>query len=75
MERVVSLKALGDAWESAIVARGSIEKFSGGLIKPGTLANHDAAGTGPPKMRMGRIVYYMVDDVIDWIECRSEMLS
>lgn len=62
---------LKNHWPSGIVARTAVAEFSGGLLDAKTLANHDSAGEGPPKGRLGRKVFYRVDDLIAWMESRS----
>lgn len=67
----IDLSFLAKAWPSEIVARHAVGKFSGELLNPRTLANHDAAGTGPLRFRVGRIVCYRVSDLIAWMESRA----
>lgn len=37
-------------------------------VPPGTLANWRYQGRGPAFVRVGRLVRYRADDVIEWIE-------
>lgn len=70
----VDLSTLADKWPSAIVARDRVYEFSGGLIKPGRLANLDSQGLGPKgRMRIGRKVCYPVENVIEWLENRARL--
>lgn len=62
-------------WPSGIVARTAVAEFSGGLLDPKTLSNFDAIGEGPPKGRLGRKVFYKVDDLISWMESRSNQAT
>ena len=64
---------LEDSWPSPFVARGQIEKFSGGLINARTLANLDSQGRGPEgRVKVGRKVAYPVKSVISWLESKLE---
>lgn len=66
-------KKLKEKWGSTIVARSEISKFTGGLIKPGYIANLDSLGQGPSnRFRIGRKIAYTVDDLIIWLESRVE---
>jgi len=67
----VDLKKLAEKWPSPVVSRTQVEKFSGGLLSPRTMANLDSLGEGPPRGRMGRKVYYDVDALIEWMEDRA----
>ena len=69
----IDLSSLAWRWPSSIVARGEIEKFSGGIINRQTLANLDSAGKGPSgRIRIGRKIAYPVAEVIKWMESRAE---
>jgi hypothetical protein len=69
-EKNADLSHLGPKWDSTIVARSEVRKFTGGMISPGTMANLDSRGEGPPQIRIGRKVGYKVDDFIEWLEGR-----
>lgn len=72
----VDLSYLSIKWASAIVAREKIAEFTGGLISPGRMANLDAAGDGPPRIRFaGRKVGYPVEPLVKWLEGRAEDVS
>ena len=58
-------------WPSGIVARTAVAEFSGGLLDAKTLANLDSIGDGPPKGRLGRKVFYKVNDLVSWMESRA----
>lgn len=62
---------LKNKWPSMIVARSQVEKFSGGLLNPRTMANLDSVGEGPPRGKCGRKVFYPVDTLITWLEERA----
>ena len=66
-----NFQTLADRWASAIVARGEVEKFSGGVLNGKTLANLDSIGEGPPRGRMGRKVFYDVVELCRWMEARA----
>jgi hypothetical protein len=64
-----------DRWPSAIIARAEVSNFTGGLLKPRTLANLDSRGEGPPRQKMGdRGVFYRVEDLVSWMRerCRCK---
>jgi len=66
---------LCDRWDSSIVSRGQIEKFTGGAITSKHIANLDSLGEGPEgRMRVGRKVVYRVDKFIEWLESRTQEL-
>lgn len=60
-------------WPSAIVSRGEVGKFSGGLLNSRTMANLDSRKEGPAKkLTMGsRKVFYPVADLIAWLRARA----
>ena len=64
------LKSLIDKWPSSMVAREKISEFTGGIISPGTLANLDCKGEGPPKIRIGRKIAYETKSFVEWLQRR-----
>ncbi|OPX40664.1 MAG: hypothetical protein B1H13_06300 [Desulfobacteraceae bacterium 4484_190.3] len=63
---------MAKTWPGPLVARSRVADFSGGLLNPRTLANHDAAGTGPRgKIRIGRLVAYEKEALVLWLEERA----
>jgi hypothetical protein len=62
---------MGDKWQSAVVARTEVERFSGGMISGKYLANLDSQGRGPARVRCGRKVGYPVADLVRWMRERS----
>lgn len=75
-EKTIDLSALAKAWKSPFVERQYVTEFSGGLLVPGTMANHDAAGTGPAgRIKIGRKVLYPVPELIAWLEARASLPS
>lgn len=71
MAKPFSLKFLADNWPSQIVARKEVGRFSGGLLSPKYLANLDSIGKGPStRLRIGRMIVYPVDSLIQWLENR-----
>jgi hypothetical protein len=71
----MDLIKLKDKWPSSMVARSKVGAFSGGLLKPKTLANADSLGVGPSgRIRIGRLVAYDVDSLLDWMRHRTEVL-
>lgn len=67
---------LAAKWPSAWVARTEAKDFSGGMVSAKLLANCDCAGTGPAgRIRCGgRKVAYPVNELIKWLEARSEVI-
>jgi len=57
-----------------IIARDSVEKLLGGVIKSKTLANLDSLGEGPKRMRIGRKVAYLTEDLLEWLGARTKVL-
>lgn len=76
MENRIDFSCLADAWPSPAVARSEVAKFSGGVLDPRTMANHDSAGTGPKnRFRVGKKVVYWVKDLIAWMEERASYID
>jgi hypothetical protein len=72
----VTLRSLAERWPSPFVARQEIKTFSGGIISEKYIANLDSQGAGPPgRIRCGRKVAYPVDQLVEWLEKRSESLD
>ena len=63
---------MANKWPSEIVARTEIEKFTGGLITPKSIANLDSLGKGVAgRMNIGRKVAYPVDTLVNWLRDRA----
>jgi hypothetical protein len=56
-----------------IIARNKIDRYLGGLISRGYLENLDSQGKGPRRIRLGRRVGYLREDLIAWLQSRSRM--
>jgi hypothetical protein len=70
------LSHMKEKWKSSIVARSDSDKFTGGSLAPGYMANLDSKGLGPPgRFRVGRKVCYRVDLFIKWLESRSKTVE
>ncbi|GFO60958.1 hypothetical protein GMST_32830 [Geomonas silvestris] len=70
----LNLKSMAERWPSAIVARNEVDRFTGGVISPRSLANLDSLGLGPEgAFRIGRKVAYPVAAFIDWLEGRASL--
>ena len=68
-------QSMADRWQSSYVAREKIEEFTGGIVNPRTLANMDSLGQGPEgRVRVGRKVAYPVQQFIEWLESRAEVI-
>ncbi len=50
-----------------VIARKDIEKYLGGLISRGYLANLDSQGKGPQSIKTGCRVAYLREDLIIWL--------
>lgn len=76
IERKTTLETLKTGWESwpsPVIARSEIGNFTGGLIAPRSLANLDCLKKGPSgKVKVGRSVGYLKDDLISWLLNRLE---
>lgn len=58
-----------------VVARKNIDRYLGGLISSGYLANLDSEGLGPRRIQCGRNVGYLREDLVDWLEERSSLIE
>lgn len=68
------LQSLKDKWPSPFVARTHCERFSGGALNAGTLANMDCMGTGPEgAFKIGRKTVYPVENLIKWMAERASV--
>lgn len=66
---------LAENWPSPFVARKEVGKLTGGVVNPKTLSNLDSQGMGPNgRFRMGHNVFYLVVELIRWMEKRSEVV-
>jgi hypothetical protein len=55
-----------------IVSRSEVPRLLGGLVSAGTLANEDAAGTGPRgRFYVGRRAAYPRESLIEWLRERA----
>ena len=57
-----------------IISRDHVEKLLGGVISSKRLANLDSLGEGPKRMRVGRKVAYMTEDLLEWLQQRTKIL-
>ncbi|NLV24584.1 MAG: hypothetical protein GXY54_07335 [Deltaproteobacteria bacterium] len=59
-------------WEGGpYVARSQVREFSSGMLHPRTMANYDCLGEGPPKVKFGKKVFYLVEDLVQWMKERA----
>jgi hypothetical protein len=65
---IIDLGKLKEQWGSAWIARNQVGKFTGGLVAPRTMANHDSFGTGPKRFKVKNKTGYQIDDFIAWLE-------
>lgn len=54
-----------------VVALNKIDRYWGGLISKGYLANRDSQGLGPRRIRLGGRIGYLREDLIAWLEGRA----
>jgi hypothetical protein len=67
---------MAERWPSSMVARTEIENFTGGIISEKYIANLDSAGKGPAgRVRCGRKIAYPVNELVSWLESRSELVN
>lgn len=55
-------------WPSSVVTRSRVAELTGGILAPGTMANLDSRGEGPPKVNIGRKSAYPLDQFIEWFK-------
>ena len=58
-----------------LISRDHVGKILGGIISSKTLANADSLGEGPKRMRIGRKVVYMTEDLLEWLASRTVQLN
>lgn len=58
-----------------IIARNQVSKFLGGLISTGYLQNLDWLGIGPRRIRCGKKIGYLREDLIRFLESRSTIIE
>jgi len=70
-------QAMVDKWPSAVVSRGEVINFSGGLLDGRRLANLDSQGLGPEvRVRIsGRKIGYPVGVLAGWMQSRAEVIE
>ena len=72
----VDFSKMADRWPSPFIARGEVEKFTGGIVNPRYLANLDSAGKGPSgRFRVGRKIAYPVVEFLAWLENRTQAVD
>lgn len=70
------LSIFGKNWPAPYVAREEVKRFSGGILHPKTMANHDSNGSGPEvRLRVGRKVMYETKSLISWMENRTKVVK
>lgn len=58
-----------------IFARSEVGRLTGGIIKPGTMANLDCEGKGPlVRYLVGRKICYERDSFVEWLVTRVKEL-
>lgn len=77
MKEHPDFSSMKNKWPSSFVAREKISEFSGGILHPRTQANLDALGMGcKGRIRIGgKKIAYAVDELIKWLEERSEIVD
>lgn len=56
-----------------MIARKDIDRYLGGIISKGYLANLDSKGEGPPKVKIGKNVGYLRRPLVEWLAARGGM--
>ena len=54
-----------------VIARCDIERHLGGIVSRGYLQNLDSEGRGPTRIRIGKKVGYLREDLISWLMARA----
>lgn len=70
MDKKFNLKDLAEKLPP-LISRNRVEELLGGIISSKTLANLDSMGKGPNRIRIGRKIAYLTDDLLDWLESRA----
>jgi len=55
-----------------VIPRKDIDRYLGGLVSKGYLANLDSQGKGPRRFVAGRHVAYLRSDLVEWLSRRSQ---
>jgi len=71
MKAVLSLEGLKNSLPP-LVARHDIDKYLGGVVSRGYLQNLDSLGKGPRRIKIGKKVGYLREDLVDWLISRTE---
>ena len=74
MKQKIDLSDLGKNLPP-MISRDHVEKLLGGVISSKTLANLDSLGEGPKRMRVGRKVVYLTEDLLEWLTLRTTTLN
>lgn len=60
-------------WPSSVVARTEIQKFTGGVYSPKTIANLDSLGRGiEDRFYIGKSIVYPVPSLVAWLKARLD---
>ena len=76
-ERITAEK-LASQWGAPFVTRDqrSLDRATGGLLNPRTMANLDSLGKGPAgRLRMGRKIVYPSGSFFEWLVSRLKPAS
>jgi len=72
----IDFKGLAEKWLSSIVARSQVGAFSGSVLSSKYLASLDSLGRGVKgRIRVGRQIVYSVENLIAFLEKRSEAVE
>jgi len=55
-----------------VIPRKDIDRYLGGLVSKGYLANLDSQNKGPRKFKCGRNIGYLRNDLVEWLSLRSQ---
>lgn len=58
-----------------IVPRCEIDRYLGGLIKKSYLQNLDSINQGPRRVKLGKRVGYLKQDLVEWLESRATIFE
>ena len=58
-----------------VISRDHVEELLGGIISSKRLANLDSLGEGPKRIRVGRKVAYITEDLLEWLSLRTKQLA
>jgi hypothetical protein len=70
-EQKLDLMRLKDYYPP-IIGRSQIGNFFPGVLNSKTLANFESQGLGIPKYKIGKRVFYFIEDILRYIEMKAK---